>query len=58
MVDTFVRPDQRTDLMTGFGSHRARIWTIAVACMGVSLVIASMVALNTALGDRRVGAGS
>ncbi|BBZ10449.1 MFS transporter [Mycobacterium branderi] len=54
MVDTFVRPDQRTDGLTALGSRRARIWTMAVACMGVSLVIASMVALNTALGDLAV----
>jgi EmrB/QacA subfamily drug resistance transporter len=54
MVDTFIRPDQRTDQGTELGaprSGRARIWTLIVACMGVSLVIASMVALNTALGD-------
>ncbi|ORW02583.1 MFS transporter [Mycobacterium kyorinense] len=54
MVDTFVRPDQRTEGLTPLGSRRARIWTMAVACMGVSLVIASMVALNTALGDLAV----
>lgn len=58
MVDTFVRPDQRTDGMTPLGSRRARIWTMAVACMGVSLVIASMVALNTALGDLAVAASA
>ncbi len=51
MVDTFTRPDQRTDATAIGGTTRARIWTLAVACMGVSLVIASMVALNTALGD-------
>jgi EmrB/QacA subfamily drug resistance transporter len=51
MVDTLIRPDQRTDVVTALGSNRARIWTMVVACMGVSLVIASMVALNTALGD-------
>jgi hypothetical protein len=51
MVGTFIRPDQRTDLMTTLGSPRARVWTLIVACTGVSLVIASMVALNTALGD-------
>jgi EmrB/QacA subfamily drug resistance transporter len=54
VVDTFVQPDQRTDGVTAPGSRRARIWTMAVACMGVSLVIASMVALNTALGDLAV----
>jgi MFS family permease len=40
---------QRTQAMTG--SNRGRIWTMIVACVGVTLVIASMVALNTALGD-------
>lgn len=32
-------------------SQRARTWTLIVACMGVTLVISSMIALNTALGD-------
>jgi EmrB/QacA subfamily drug resistance transporter len=31
-------------------SHR-RVWTLTIACFGVLLVISSMVALNTALGD-------
>ncbi|HEY0228809.1 MAG TPA: MFS transporter, partial [Mycobacterium sp.] len=35
-------------------SPRARAWTLAVACMGVALVVASMTALNTALGDLAV----
>ena len=42
MVDTFIRPDQRTDQGTELGAPRsghARIWTQIVACMGVSLVI-------------------
>ena len=51
MVETLVRSDQRTEATAVLGSNRARIWTIVVACMGVTLVIASMVALNTALGD-------
>jgi hypothetical protein len=51
MVGTFIRSDQRTDVVTAPGSTRARIWTLTVACTGKSLVIASMVALNTALGD-------
>jgi EmrB/QacA subfamily drug resistance transporter len=51
MADTLIRPDQRTEAAAALGSNRARIWTMVVACMGVSLVIASMVALNTALGD-------
>src|SRR6201996_730517 len=32
-------------------SERARLWLLTVACFGVLLVIASMVALNTALPD-------
>ena len=51
MVDTLARPDQRTDIGGRARFNRARIWTMVVACMGVSLVIASMVALNTALRD-------
>lgn len=54
MVNTLIRPHQRTDGMPSGTSHRARIWTLAVACTGVSLVVASMVALNTALGDLAV----
>ena len=50
MVDTLLRSDQRTQAVTTLGSNRARIWTMIVACVGVTLVIASMVALNTALG--------
>jgi sugar phosphate permease len=51
MVNTYARSDQRTEAPAPPGSNRARIWTMIVACMGVTLVIASMVALNTALGD-------
>jgi len=51
MVNTYARSDQRTEAPARLGSNRARIWTMIVACMGVTLVIASMVALNTALGD-------
>jgi EmrB/QacA subfamily drug resistance transporter len=51
MVDTLIRPDQRNQAAAALGSNRARNWTMVVACMGVTLVIASMVALNTALGD-------
>ena len=54
MVETLVRPDQRTDAVSIGGSPRARNWTLAVACMGVALVVASMTALNTALGDLAV----
>ncbi|ORJ60868.1 MFS transporter [Mycobacterium simiae] len=57
MVDVaavHVRPEQRTDAVGIGGSPRARAWTLAVACMGVALVVASMTALNTALGDLAV----
>ena len=51
MVETLVKPDQPTDpAMTGL-SGTARGWTLFVACLGVLLVISSMVALNTALPD-------
>jgi MFS family permease len=51
MVDTFVRPDQRTDAVSIGDSAKARTWTLTVACMGVGLVVGSMTSLNTALGD-------
>lgn len=54
MVNTLVRPDQRTDAIGISGSPRARTWTLTVACMGVALVVASMTALNTTLGDLAV----
>ncbi len=54
MLDTFVRPDQRTDAASIGGTPRARAWTLAVACLGVGLVVGSMTALNTALGDLAV----
>src|ERR1700733_7446119 len=54
MVDILVEPDQRTDQVSIGDSPRARAWTLAVACMGVALVVASMTALNTALGDLAV----
>lgn len=54
MIETLVRSDQRTDAVNIGGSPRARAWTLAVACIGVALVVASMTALNTALGDLAV----
>ena len=54
MVNTLVRPDQRTDAVSIGDTPRARAWTLAVACMGVGLVVGSMTALNTALGDLAV----
>src|ERR1700676_549235 len=49
-LDT-VRPDKGSDSTGISGSSGRRTWTLVVACMGVALVIASMIALNTALGD-------
>lgn len=54
MVDTLLRPDQPTDPVAIGGSPRARNWTLTIACMAVALVVASMTALNTALGDLAV----
>jgi EmrB/QacA subfamily drug resistance transporter len=54
MVETLVRPGQRTDAVSIGDSPRARAWTLTVACMGVGLVVGSMTALNTALGDLAV----
>jgi EmrB/QacA subfamily drug resistance transporter len=54
MVHTIIKPDQRIDAVSIGDSARARTWTLAVACMGVGLVVASMTALNTALGDLAV----
>lgn len=51
MVNALIRPHQSSGAVTAKGSTREQIWTLTVACMGVSLVISSMVALNTALGD-------
>lgn len=49
MVQTLVRPGERGN--EAGQSTRAQRWTLTVACLGVSLVVASMTALNTALGD-------
>jgi MFS family permease len=54
MVETLVRPDQRTDAVSIGDTPKARAWTLAVACMGVGLVVGSMTALNTALGELAV----
>src|ERR1700761_9238148 len=54
MVETLVPPDQRTDAVGIGGTPRARNWTLAVASLAVGLVVASMMALNTALGDLAV----
>jgi EmrB/QacA subfamily drug resistance transporter len=49
--DTLVRSNKSTGSATTTGSGLRRIWTLVVTCMGVALVVSSMVALNTALGD-------
>ena len=54
MVQNLIRPNQRTDAASIGATPRARAWTLSVACMGVGLVVASMTALNTALGDLAV----
>lgn len=51
MVDTLVPSDQDIDQSLALLSKRARAWLLVVACLGVSLVISSMVALNAALPD-------
>lgn len=48
VVGTLTQSDQ-TDVTDA--SRRRRTWTLVVACAGVALVIASMIALNSALGD-------
>jgi hypothetical protein len=49
-VESLTQPDQRAGSFAG-GSTARRGWTLFVACAGVALVIASMIALNTALSD-------
>ncbi|MGO9510154.1 MAG: MFS transporter [Mycobacterium sp.] len=49
-LDT-LRPEQSTDSTRISGFSRQRTWTLIVTCASVALVVASMVALNTALGE-------
>lgn len=51
MSDTLSEQAKATDPLLATLSPRARVWTLFVACLGVLLVISSMVALNTALPD-------
>ncbi|WP_166902612.1 MFS transporter [Mycobacterium sp. DL440] len=51
MSDTLVDSGQDIDAGLAYLSIRQRYWLLAVACMDVSIVIASMVALNAALPD-------
>lgn len=50
-VQALIAPENRPDELFAGGSKVRRGWALFVACAGVSLVIASMVALNTALAD-------
>lgn len=52
MVHLLDRPDQRAGPTDD--RRAARTWTLAVACVAVGLVVGSMTALNTALGDLAV----
>ena len=49
-VDTLIGPDKGTESEVTTVPRQRRTWTLIVACMGVALVISSMIALNTALG--------
>jgi EmrB/QacA subfamily drug resistance transporter len=51
MAGTLTGLDQPTDPALAQMSARARLWLLIVACLDVSIVICSMIALNTALGD-------
>ena len=49
-ADTLIGPDKDTESEVTTVRRQRRTWTLIVACMGVALVISSMIALNTALG--------
>jgi EmrB/QacA subfamily drug resistance transporter len=51
VVEALIDPQTDGDFALAGLSSRARVWLLTVACFGVLLVIASMVALNTALPD-------
>ncbi|AWT52429.1 MFS transporter [Mycolicibacterium smegmatis] len=51
MTDALVEPGQNIDSRMAELSVRQRYWLLIVACLDVSLVISSMVALNAALPD-------
>ncbi|MEN4398142.1 MFS transporter [Mycolicibacterium senegalense] len=51
MSDTLVESSQDSDPRMADLTIKQRYWLLAVACMDVSIVIASMVALNAALPD-------
>ncbi|OBK95576.1 MFS transporter [Mycobacterium asiaticum] len=56
-VRTLKRSDQPPNSFAQ-GSRARRGWTLFIACAGVALVIASMVALNTALSDIAAATGA
>ena len=51
MAEVLSETPQQGDFALAGLSSRSRLWLLTVACFGVLLVIASMVALNTALPD-------
>ena len=58
MTESVVRSGPRPAGSFAAGSRMRRGWTLFVACAGVAMVVASMVALNTALGDIAVATGA
>ena len=58
MTESAIRSGPRPDGSFAGGSKARRGWTLFVACAGVAMVVASMVALNTALGDIAVATGA
>ncbi|UMB69423.1 MFS transporter [Mycobacterium paraterrae] len=58
MVEALVDPHPGSDFALAGLTPRARLWLLTVACFGVLLVIASMVALNTALPDIAIATGA
>lgn len=58
MTESAIRSGPRLDGSFAGGSRARRGWTLFVACAGVAMVVASMVALNTALGDIAVATGA
>jgi len=58
MTEPAVQSGPRPGGSFAAGSKARRGWTLFVACAGVAMVVASMVALNTALGDIAVATGA
>lgn len=58
MTGFAVAPDQASADSFAQGSRGRRGWTLFIACAGVALVIASMVALNTALSGIAAATGA